>query len=132
MNELKYVPVRRRSREQISLELRSGDPKIIHDALISAGYWDDDWKWAQEQLLRFADNENEAILWGVAMGLGYIAIFHGEIDVQVVQPILARMKKAHPSIADVIENTEEDIEQEGSLWDGLAEDWVPPSQRPRN
>jgi hypothetical protein len=52
MSELNYVPVRRRTREEIAAALSSGNPDQIHDALISAAYWDQDWRWAQQQLVK--------------------------------------------------------------------------------
>jgi len=138
MSELNYVPVRRRTREEIAAALSSGNPDQIHDALISAAYWDQDWRWAQQQLVNFAEHDNKKILWAVVLGLGFVAVFHGEIDEQVVQPILTRIKKARPDLADVVQETEEEIEhfvklrREGkkiSLGKRLPENWRPPSER---
>src|SRR5580692_6328759 len=42
--------IRRRSREEIIASLSRGSPREIQDALISACYWDKDWKWALQQL----------------------------------------------------------------------------------
>jgi hypothetical protein len=69
-NHLNYVPVRRLSRDEILGSLSSGDVQQIRDALISAAYWDDDWNWAQQQLMNFAEHEDEIVLWAVIHGLG--------------------------------------------------------------
>ncbi|HLJ88956.1 MAG TPA: hypothetical protein VKZ53_19205 [Candidatus Angelobacter sp.] len=138
MNELNYAPVRRRTRGQITQALSTDSPEAIHDALISAAYWDEDWRWAQHLLVRFAEYDNEKVLWAVALGLGYIAVFHGEIDEEIVCPILAHIKGTRPALASVVQETEEEIEhfvklrrkdKKISLGRRLPEDWRPPSQR---
>jgi hypothetical protein len=136
MNETNYAPLPRRTRESIQNSLLTGNPDEIHDALLSAAYWEDDWRWAQQQLLSFADCENDKILWAVALGLGYIAAFHGEIDEEMVRPVLARLKK-RAAIVAVVEETEEEIEhfvrrrkagENISLGERLPEGWRPPGQ----
>jgi hypothetical protein len=138
MSELNYAPVRRRNREQIAAALSTDDPDTIHDALISAAYWDEDWRWAQQQLIKFAECTNEKVLWAVALGLGFVAVFHGELDEDIVRPILTRIKETRPALAAVVQETEEEIEhfvrlrREGkkvSLGKRLPENWRPPGQR---
>jgi hypothetical protein len=89
--------------------LASGKSSEISDALISAAYWDEDWRWAQEQLLTFSTSEDENVLWSVALGIGFVAVFHGEIDDALVTPVLARIKR-WPGLSSVVEDTQEDIE----------------------
>ncbi len=138
MSELNYAPVRRRTREQIAAALSTNDPDTIYDALISVAYWDEDWKWAQQQLVNFAEYDNEKVLWAVALGLGYVAVFHGEIDEELVRPVLMRIRETRPALADVVQETEEEIEhmlklrregKKGPLGNRLPENWRPPSQR---
>ena len=137
MTDLNYAPIPRRSRESILASLAGGNPSEIIDALYSAAYWDDDWRWAQEQLLRFAEHDNYKVLWAVVQGLGYIAVFHGEIDQERVEPVLARLK-ALPTIAPEVEETEEEIDhfvrrrkagENVSLGKRLPPEWRPPHQR---
>ena len=90
---MRYEAIERRTRESILRSLDSGDPDEIHHALDSAAYWDDDWRWAQEQLLRFADSENETILAAVVLGFTFLVVFHGEVDEKRVRPVLERLKK---------------------------------------
>jgi hypothetical protein len=40
---------------------------------LNAAYWDDDWKWARDLLLRFASNPDPDIQWAVATGFGLVA-----------------------------------------------------------
>jgi hypothetical protein len=130
-----YVPIRRRTREDLLAHLSSGNSGEVHDALLSAAYWDDDWRWAQQQLVSFADSNDDKILWAVALGLGFVAVFHGEIDEETVEPILTRIK-TRPSLADVAQGSLEEIDhfvrrrragEDIPLGERLPKDWQPPS-----
>jgi hypothetical protein len=136
-NELNYVPVRRRTRDEILSSLSSGTAQEIRDALISAAYWDDDWRWAQRQLVNFADHDVELVLWSIIAGLGFIAVFNGEIDEETALPILNRLKD-RPSLAAEVEETLAEIDhfvtrrkrgEDIDLGERLPEDWRPPGQR---
>jgi hypothetical protein len=138
-----YAPIARLSRNEILKALSHGDSSAIHNALLSAAYWDSDWKWAQQRLVDFADSSDEHILWAVALGFGFIAVFHGEIDEEIVWPILIRLKNwpvtwGRPSLAAAAEETEEEIDhfvrrrrmgEKISLGRRLPEDWRPPGER---
>ena len=110
MNSLRYQPVKRRTRESILKSLESGDPNEIHEALESAAYWDEDWHWAQTQLLRFSRHDNETVLWAVALGFSFLAVFHGDIHESLVLPVLAQMKEQRPNLSGVVEEAEADID----------------------
>ena len=134
---MNYVPVRQRSRTQILASLSSGDAQEIRDALVSAAYWDSDWRWAQQQLVNFAEYDDELVLWAVIAGLGFIAAFHGEVDKETALPILNRLK-ARPALAGEIEETLAQIDhfvtrrkrgENIDLGERLPEDWRPPGSR---
>jgi len=134
---LNYAPVRQRTREEILSSLSSGKAQEIHDALISAAYWDDDWRWAQQQLVNFAEHDDNVVLWAVILGLGFIAVFHGEIDEETALPILNRLKD-RPALAGEVEETLAEIDhfvtrrklgEDIDLGEQLPEDWRPPGQR---
>ena len=91
MSEMHYEPVLPRSREELDTAFRSGDPGGIHDALISAAYWDDDWRWAQDQCLSFADHDSAVVRAGTAYALGLIAVFHAKLELDRVVPVLRRL-----------------------------------------
>jgi hypothetical protein len=91
--------------------LSSESANEIRDSLISACYWDKDWKWALRQLRRFAEHGDERVLWAVATGLGFIAAFNGEIDEHEARSILTRLKaNANSAVAAAVEEAEADIE----------------------
>jgi hypothetical protein len=101
----------RRSREEIIASLSRGSSNEVRDALISACYWDKDWKWVLQQLRKFADHCDDAVLWAVATGVGFIAAFNGEIDEYEAQCILNRLKaNANSAVAAAAEEAEADIE----------------------
>ena len=126
--------IRSRSRDEIIASLSSGSPNEIRDALISACYWDKDWRWALQQLRKFARHGDDLVLSAVATGVGFIAAFNGEIDEHEAQSILTRLK-ANPNsaVATAAEEAEADIEhfvgnrQRGvdvELVERLPEDWL--------
>ena len=126
--------IRRRSREEIIASLSSGSSNEIRDALISACYWDKDWKWALQQLRKFAEHCDDLVLWAVAMGVGFIAAFNGEIDEHEAQSILTRLKaNANSAVAAAAEEAEADIEhfveqrqrgEDVELVERLPEEWL--------
>jgi len=133
MSELNYAPVKRRTRDEILSSLSSGKAQEIRDALISAAYWDDDWRWAQQQLVKFAEHEDDLVLWAVIAGVGFIAAFHGEIDKKTVLPILNRLKE-RAALAGYVEETLAEIDHfvtrrkkgdDIDLGERLPEDWRP-------
>jgi len=139
MNTPHYVPVHRRTREEILVGLSSGNPSEIRDALISAAYWEENWNWAQQQLVKFAEYDNDLVLWAVATGLAFIAAFNGEINEQEARSILSRLKtRPNTAVVSAAEEAEADIDhfvrrrREGEdidLTERLPEDWRPPSER---
>jgi HEAT repeat protein len=126
--------IRLRSREEIIASLSSGSPNEIRDALISACYWDKDWKWALQELRKFAEHGDDLVLWAVATGVGFIAAFNGEIDEHEAQSILARLKaNANSAVAAAAEEAEADIEyfvghrergEDVELVERLPKDWL--------
>ena len=137
MKELHYAPVRRRSRNEILSSLSSDRVQEIRDALVSAAYWDDDWRWAQHELVNFAEHDDDLVLWAVIAGFGFIAAFHGEIDEEIVLPILNRLKE-RTALAGDVEETLSEIDhfvtrrkrgEDIDLGERLPEDWRPPGQR---
>ena len=103
--------IRRLSRKEIIASLSSGSRNEIRDALISACYWDKDWKWALQQLRKFAEHGDDLVLWAVATGVGFIAAFNGEIDEHEAQSILTLLKaNANSAVAAAVKEAEADIE----------------------
>jgi hypothetical protein len=105
---MQYEPVLARSSEELEAAFAADDPKVVHDALISAAYWDRDWKWAQDRCLSFADHSSHIVRAGVAYALGLVAVFHAKLDMDRVVPVLRRLCEdeatrpyAEDSLADI-------------------------------
>lgn len=96
--EPRPVPVPKLNREEIRASL-GGEPKEISTALLSAAYWDSDWKWPQDLLLQFADHSSPDVQWAVATGLGFIAAFHGQLETDRGEPILRNLNSEAASEA---------------------------------
>jgi hypothetical protein len=89
----------------------SASANEIRDSLVSASYWDKDWNWAFQQLRNFAEHGDDQVLWAVALGVGFIAAFNGEIDEHAAQSILTQLKtNANSAVAAAAEEAELDIE----------------------
>ncbi|HLJ88958.1 MAG TPA: hypothetical protein VKZ53_19215 [Candidatus Angelobacter sp.] len=135
MNTPCYAQVKQRTRDQLEAYLSSGNVNEIRDGLISVAYWEDDWKWAQQELAKFADY-HDLVLWAVATGLGFLAAFNGQIDEAAASHILTRLKN-HPtaSVKNAAEEAQADIDhfvksrredKNIDLAKRLPEGWRPP------
>jgi hypothetical protein len=89
--ERKHVEVTQRTREKIEEMLRSAVPELIREALLSAAYYDPDWRWVQTQCLRFLTHADVWVRRNAATCLGLIAVFHKKLDTNLV---LAALQKA--------------------------------------
>ncbi len=86
----KYEPVEQRTREQVEAMLISADAKQIVRALLSAAYYDPDWRWVQTQCLYFLSHADVGVRRNAANCLGLLAVFHNKLDTQVVVPALQK------------------------------------------
>jgi HEAT repeat protein len=125
------------TRDQISRSLKCEDSKEVSRALLSAAYWDEDWRWAEQQLVRFATSTDLQVQWTVASGFGLLAAFHGEITLEIAEPILIGFlaNSSLPDVSNAAENSLEEIDhfvksrRSGKGVDlavRLPEDWRPP------
>ena len=103
----KYQAVEQRPREQVEAMLLSTDAKEIAKALLSAAYYDPDWRWVQTQSLYFLTHGDVCVRRNAANCLGLLAMFHNKLDTEVVVPAL--------------EKAAEDPEVKTSAEDSLAE-----------
>lgn len=83
-----YKPVPELSRLDATCALDSGDSQRIASALYSVTRHDHDWRWVQEQLLRFIRYEDLGVRWAAATCLGDLAMFHRTLDREQVLPAL--------------------------------------------
>ena len=89
--------------------LKSGQSEQIIDALLSAVYYDPDWRWVELQCLQSLTHADFAVRRNAASCLGLLAVFHQKLDVELV---VAALKKAgedeevRPSVEDSLSDIE--------------------------
>jgi hypothetical protein len=110
MPDPEYKPVSDLARDQIDRDLCSGDPERISEALYSATYHDPDWRWVQDQCLKYLDHEALKVRWTAATCLGDLAMFHKKLELNRVLPCL-RAAALDQSIRDPAETSISFIEQ---------------------
>jgi hypothetical protein len=105
----KYRPAQQRSREQVEAMLKSGQPEQIIDALLSAAYYDPDWRWVELQCLQGLIHADVWVRRNAATCLGLLAVFHQRLDVELV---VAALKKAgeDAEVLPWVEDSLSDIE----------------------
>jgi hypothetical protein len=108
LSSVEYHEIFPMEREDLERLLDSGNEKFIIDALLSAAFYDPDWKWIQTTCLRFLDHPEKSVRWNAATCLGHIARIHRQLDIEIVLPRLMALK-ADPSIAANVEDALDDI-----------------------
>ena len=88
--ELKYVPVRPQDRDSLVAQLASLEPGTIAEALYSAAYHDPDWRWVQGLCLEHLASPHIPVRWAAVTCLGDLAMFHKELDLDLVLPALRK------------------------------------------
>ena len=105
---LRYEGPEDRSRREIEELLQSDDPAKIVSALLSATFYEPDWRWVQNKCWRFLEHSNSDVRRAAAMFLGELAVFHGQLDLEVVLPALYKASQ-DPAIKPTVEDSLEDI-----------------------
>jgi hypothetical protein len=108
MQEVQYKSVVERSRSEIETLLRSGDVTEVADALLSASYYDPDWKWVQGQCLAFSRHQDKNVRWVSATCFGHLARIHRQLDLGLVLQRLVEMK-SDPLVAAAALDALDDI-----------------------
>ena len=106
--EMEYQEIFPINRGDLEKMVESGNKKAIVDALLSAAYYDPDWRWVQGLCLRFLDHSDRNVRWIAATCLGHLARIHRDLDLELVLPKLLEMKK-DPLVAPSVEEALDDI-----------------------
>ena len=88
--DLKHHEVRRMTRAELEEAFWSDDPEKIRRALLSATYYDQDWRWVQEQCLHFLTFPEVWVRRNAATCLGLLAVFRKKLDFARILPALER------------------------------------------
>jgi hypothetical protein len=105
---MQYREVQERGRQEIELLLRSPEKMDRLDALLSATYYDPEWRWVQNRCLEFlshGDHEERGL---AATCLGHLARIHKELDIELVLSRLAPLKN-DPLVGSSVQDALDDI-----------------------
>jgi hypothetical protein len=97
-----------RDREEVELLLRSNDEQEVQDALLSATYYDPDWRWVQGRCLAHSHHSHPRVRSIAATCLGHLARIHRQLDLELVLQRLAELK-ADPLVKASAEDALDDI-----------------------
>lgn len=106
---MEYREIFPQERSELERLLNSGNEQAITDALLSAAYYDPDWKWVQETSLRYLDHPDKSVRWNAVTCFSHIARIHRQLDTEVVVPKLRTMLKTDLDLASNVQDTLDDI-----------------------
>jgi hypothetical protein len=107
--KLKYEEIGPISHRQAGASFSSGDVERIARTLVALGLHDTDWKWAQQQCLRFLKHSSEVVVSAAIVALGHIARVNRSIDKAVVVSAL-RTISADPRFTGKAQDALDDID----------------------
>jgi hypothetical protein len=85
---LKYVEPTPLSRDAAAVEIASGDPMRVAEALVSLAFFEEDWRWVQEICLAHFSSAEASVRSIAATCIGHVARIHRQLDLQRVVPML--------------------------------------------
>lgn len=106
--KLKYVEIKRRSRQEIEEMFAGDDENAICNAMYSAAQHEPDWRWTQDQVLKLLTHPSLMVRSCALIALGEIATFRGSIDVEIVLPEIYKLAN-DPALGPFVEDCLEDI-----------------------
>jgi hypothetical protein len=104
-----YESVTPISRADAEVELAFGDTKRVCDALLRLTYHDPEWRWIQNQCVRFARHFDADVRGLAVTCFGHVARIHGALDLDVVSPVLRELR-SDPEMGGRVSDTWDDIE----------------------
>jgi hypothetical protein len=111
MRKLQYEVFERQSREEVKKALQSTDPSVVRSALYIAAQYEPDWRWTQEICLSMLrKSTDQQVRWAAALSLGFIALYHKQLDLDRVLPELHRLRE-DPDIRGPVQDSLELISQ---------------------
>ncbi|MBA2367845.1 MAG: hypothetical protein H0V82_02335 [Candidatus Protochlamydia sp.] len=76
------------NRNEVLKKFSSGESNEICNALVSMAFYDEDWKWSQDQCLNFLEHSDSNVRGVAATCLGHIARIHQFIERERVENAL--------------------------------------------
>lgn len=105
---MRFHQVEPLSREELQAAFASRVEERAVEALISAAYYDPDWRWVQSQCLHFAASSSPSLRATAITCLGHLARVHRALDLDLVLPVLEKLAD-EPELRGRVEDTLDDI-----------------------
>ena len=106
---MEFENPRKMSREEIAQSFASKDANKICDALVSMAFYEENWKWSQDQCLLFLSHPNAQIRGLAAVCLGHIARTHRHLNRALVISSLKKLFNDE-KIAGQVQDALDDIQ----------------------
>jgi hypothetical protein len=103
----KYAETKPQPRAELEESFASEDANIISEALFSAAQHEPDWRRSQAQCLRMLSHESVFVPSAALMALSEIALFRGQLDLDLVLPEMKRLESdpdLGPFVGDALDN----------------------------
>jgi hypothetical protein len=107
---MQFEEVPTTSRDELERIFAVGSSDETAHAIISAAFYEPDWRWVQDWCLRFTEHTDSNVRLVAVVALGHLARIHRTLDLERVLPVLAR-KADDVELAGTVENTLDDIRQ---------------------
>lgn len=95
-------------RDELENLIGSGNEAAVVEALLSAAFFDPDWRWVQQLCVSHLEDMNENVRCNAAICLGHVARIHGRIELEMIVPRLKSML-ADPVTGPYAEDALDDI-----------------------
>lgn len=90
---MKYQEVPEITKEEAEKIFQSNDHNLMSEALVSAAYYIDDWKWVEAKCLLFLENEDIALKIIAITCLSHLVRIHQKVSKDLVDQALLKYKK---------------------------------------
>jgi hypothetical protein len=110
MEKAKYYDPQKRPRAELETMLASSEDDVVCDALLDAAYFEEDWRWVQQECLGRLASRRRSIRCGALYGLQLLGFVRKEIEPDVVIPAILELR-SDPEIAALADEVIADIYQ---------------------
>jgi hypothetical protein len=106
---MRYEEPQPTGRDTLESAVAADDTEQICEALISAAFYEPDWRWIQGQCLALLTHHSIAVRSAAVISLGHIARIHRQIDREIVIPALEALR-GDTQLLGSVDNALEDID----------------------
>jgi hypothetical protein len=89
---MRYEPVQPYTREDAEAAFVRDDPDELNKVLLGLSWYEPDWRWVQEQCIRFSQHAHEHVRGVVPICFMHLARINRDLDVDAVFPILEALQ----------------------------------------